>query len=89
MQITYLKAFYKDLDKLKNQKVAYQLLGIIQMLENASSIKEIPDIKKLKGPKSAFSIRIGNYRIGLFIEGSNIELARFLPRKDIYRYFPY
>jgi mRNA interferase RelE/StbE len=43
---------------------------------------------KLEGYKNAYRIRIEEFRIGAFIEGKTVELARFLPRKDIYKYFP-
>ncbi|MGH2412635.1 MAG: type II toxin-antitoxin system RelE family toxin, partial [Microcystaceae cyanobacterium] len=36
----------------------------------------------------AYRIRLGDYRIGLFIEGKTVTFARVLHRKEIYRYFP-
>jgi mRNA interferase RelE/StbE len=88
MQIEFLSSFYKDLDKLENKKVAFRLLEIISLIESADSLENIPNLKKLKGHPQAFRIRIQNYRVGLFLEGSIVEFARILPRKDIYKYFP-
>lgn len=85
MQLIYLKAFSKDLDKLKNKQISKSLLDLIS---EAKNIKEISNLEKLKGYKNAYRIKIQNYRLGAFIEGNKIEFARFLPRKDIYKYFP-
>jgi mRNA interferase RelE/StbE len=88
MQVIYLKAFSKDIDKLKNKQVSKNLLDVISEIKEANNIQEINNLVKLEGHKNAYRIRIGEYRIGAFIEGNIVELARFLPRKDIYKYFP-
>jgi mRNA interferase RelE/StbE len=49
---------------------------------------EIPHLKKLQGFKSVYRIRIGDYRIGIFIDGNTVQFVRVLNRKDIYKYFP-
>ena len=61
--------------------------AIIQV-ENVKTTIDINQLKKLKGYKSAFRIKVGDYRIGLFIENDVIEFARILHRKDIYNLFP-
>jgi len=61
---------------------------MILLLEQADSLTDIPNLKKLKGHKSAYRIKIGDYRIGLFAEGLDIELARLVHRRDIYKVFP-
>jgi len=83
MQLIYLKAFSKDIDKLKNKQVSKCLLDVISEISKANNIQEINNLAKLEGYKNAYRIRIG-----AFIEGNIVELARFLPRKDIYKYFP-
>ena len=88
MQVIYLRAFSKDIDKLKNKQVSKSLLDVISEIKKSDNIQEINNLVKLEGYKNAYRIRVGEYRIGAFIEGNTVELARFLPRKDIYRYFP-
>lgn len=88
MQVIYLKRFSKDLDKLKSRKTAIALFKVVNEIKNAESINTIPHLEKLSGYKNAYRIRINAFRLGIFIEGSRVELARFLHRKDIYRYFP-
>jgi mRNA interferase RelE/StbE len=57
-------------------------------VENAKQWTDVPHIKKIQGSSIAFRIRIGDYRIGLFIEGDSADFVRVLPRRDVYRQFP-
>jgi len=54
----------------------------------ASSLQDIPKIKKLAGFKTAFRIRTGSYRIGILYENNIIYFVAFAHRKDIYKQFP-
>jgi mRNA interferase RelE/StbE len=88
MRVEFLKSFSKDLDSLNSKSVKQSLIRLIDILERAEDLNKIPNIKKLKGHRNAYRIRIGDYRLGLFKESSSIILARFLHRKDIYKLFP-
>ncbi|MBP7239389.1 MAG: type II toxin-antitoxin system RelE/ParE family toxin [Saprospiraceae bacterium] len=88
MKVEFLHKFNKDLEKLEINHVRNAALKAIRMVEKANHISEIPNIKKLAGHKYAYRIKIGDYRIGLFIEGSVAEFARIIHRKDIYNIFP-
>lgn len=88
MEVEFLKQFSKDLDSIKLKSVKQSLTNLIEMMENVDTISEIPNIKKLKGRKTAYRVRIGDYRLGFFFESSTIIIARFLHRKDIYKLFP-
>ena len=88
MKVEFLKAFAKDLDSVSSKSVKNSLLKTIEVMELANSLDQIPNVKKLKGHKSAFRVRIGDYRLGFFFEDSAILLARFVHRKDIYKLFP-
>ena len=88
MKIIFLRHFYKDLDKLRLRKVKDDVLLVIKNIESTNSISEIKNLKKLSGHKHAFRIKIGNYRIGVFIENNIVEFARIAHRKDVYNLFP-
>ena len=88
MKVEFLAKFLKDIDKLKVAHVKESIVNTIELLETVESLAEIPNLKKLKGHKSAFRIKIGDYRIGIFIEGETVEMARVVHRKDIYKVFP-
>jgi len=88
MKTEFLKSFYKDLDKLKLQSVKNSIASVIENVELANKAEEIKNLKKLSGYKIVYRIKVGDYRIGLFIENNNVEFARIIHRKDIYKVFP-
>ncbi len=83
MKVEFLSRFSKDLDKITSQDVKEEIIKTIESFEAATSLSEISQIKKLKGHKSAYRVRIGDYRIGVFVEKGTAEFARVLHRKDI------
>ena len=88
MKLLFERSFLKDLERLNDSKTKEQVLEIIDLIETNSTFESIPNLKKLKGHKSAFRIRTGNYRLGFFVEESTVIFSRFLHRKDIYKKFP-
>jgi mRNA interferase RelE/StbE len=87
MNIDIRSSFTKDADKLP-ANIQRQLALIITNLQQAKQLTHIKDCKKIKGSKTAYRIRLSQYRIGFFFENETIELVRVLGRKDIYKYFP-
>ncbi len=88
MDLLFLKSFSKDLDKLKDKKVKDDLLLIIEEMKLASVLSEIKNVKKLKGFKNYYRIRVGDHRLGFSYDDQTISFVRFLLRKDIYKFFP-
>ncbi len=88
MQVVFLKRFSKDLDDVSAKNVKHTLESFIEEVERTASLKNHPNIKKLTGHKTAFRLRIGDYRVGMFISGDVVEFVRILHRKDIYKVFP-
>jgi len=86
MKILVDKSFERDVKRLPVQ-VQRQLKEIIQKLSMVSSLQEI-SLSKMEGAKNAYRIRLGNYRVGFYLDGDSIILSRVLDRKDIYKYFP-
>ena len=80
--------FSKDLDKITQASIKKNVAEIILEIEAANNFSEIKNLKKLKGHSNAYRVRIGNYRIGLFIENGIVEFVRIVDRKDIYKVFP-
>lgn len=88
MKVVFLKSFSKDLDKINNKRLKETLLELIQSCKSANSISQIQGSKKLVGFKSAYRVRLGNYRVGVFYENNTITFARVLHRKNVYKVFP-
>jgi len=88
MRIVFRKSFTRDLKKTTDQDIRDRVRQAIEQVEAATQLQAIDDLKKLSGAANFFRIRIGDYRIGLVVEGETIEFVRCLPRRDLYRYFP-
>jgi len=57
-------------------------------VEKAQSPQTILNLKKLRGGRDYYRIKIGDYRIGLIIKNDLVIFVRCLDRKEIYRFFP-
>ena len=88
MKVEFLKKFSKDLDGVNSKSIKASLIKVITLMESTASLDNLPNTKKLKGHKSAYRTRIGDYRLGFFYENETILIARFVHRKDIYKIFP-
>ncbi|MBS1640707.1 MAG: type II toxin-antitoxin system RelE/ParE family toxin [Bacteroidetes bacterium] len=88
MIVIVTKQFSKDVQKELNKSLQLQLAEIIEVLQKANSLQEIANIKKLKGYKKAYRIKLDDFRIGFILEENKIQLSRVLNRKEIYRFFP-
>ena len=61
----------------------------IAELESAATIREVSGVRRVRSSSGrAYRIRIGNYRMGIEVEGSVVVLVRFLHRREFYRVFP-
>jgi len=88
MEIVFTKQFNKDLRKITDKNLAFRIEEIVIDVKKATDLTEIANLKKLSGYKNSYRIRVGDYRIGLYLNKNIVEFARFLNRKEIYRYFP-
>jgi mRNA interferase RelE/StbE len=87
MNTSFYQSFTRDLKNIKDKKVLQRIQAAIEAVEQADSLQSLSAVKKLSGTNNCFRIRVGEYRIGLFLEGDRVALVRCLPRKDLYRYF--
>jgi len=88
VKIRFESKFAKDLRNIKDGKLLLKVKELIIECKNAETFVEIKNVKKLQGYDVFYRIRIGDYRIGLELIGSELIFTRCLHRKDIYRYFP-
>ena len=88
MQVEFLSKFSKDLDHIHQKSVKSNLSKLINLFEIEDNLNNIPHLKKLVGHKSAYRLRLGDYRLGFFYENKKAVFARIIHRKDIYKVFP-
>lgn len=88
-KVRYTRTFLKELARLPG--------NVRERAENVvfgEEIKRDPflggRVQKLRGYKTFFKYRVGDYRIGIFIDDDAqlVEFQRVLHRKEIYRKFP-
>ena len=89
MIVNYLPSFIRDLKALRKTPIyaAIQQTAF-EEIPAYTSIDQIPELKKIKGSDQAYRIRVGDYRISIFIENNAVTFARVQHRREIYRYFP-
>ena len=88
MTAAFLSSFLKDVKKLRESKLRRAVAEAIKDVEAAKSVDLIRSAKRLSGFREYYRIRIGDWRIGLKIEGDTVFFIRCLHRRDVYRYFP-
>lgn len=88
MKTSFTSSFLKDVRKLPDDAVREEVRDAILTVEAAPDLRSVPNLKKLSGGGPYYRIRIGDYRIGMRIDGDVVGFVRVLPRKEIYRYFP-
>lgn len=89
MKLEFDKSFSKSMDKINDKQIKTKILNIISELEKIKTMKDIVNLKKLKGFQNYYRIKLGSYRIGF--ELRNNSIIRFIiicHRKDIYKKFP-
>jgi mRNA interferase RelE/StbE len=81
-------SFTRDLRRVRDRSLFKRVQETIEEVEAAGSILEIRNLKKLRTEGRYYRIRLGDYRIGLIVEGDTVVFVRLLHRSEIYRYFP-
>ena len=88
MKVEFRRTFEKDLKKINDKSLLVKIKSTVNSVEDAASLDDVANLKKLKGNEGYFRIRIGDYRLGLFLEGETILFVRVIHRREFYRYFP-
>ncbi len=78
----------KCIHKIADNNLKAKIIECIQNVELSDNIKQINDLKKLKGHKSFYRIKLGDYRIGVKIDSELVVFVTVAHRKDIYKLFP-
>lgn len=88
MKVAFRDSFAKDLKGVKEKRLLNRVREVIESAEKATSLTELPNLKRLKGGGNYFRVRVGDYRLGVALENDAVVFVRFLNRKDIYKRFP-
>ena len=78
MKVEFKKSFVKDLERVRDKGLKERVKQTIERIEEAQTLQEIVNVKKLRGGERYYRIRIGDYRLGLVLEGDAAIFVRFL-----------
>ena len=88
MRVEFRTSFTRDLRRIRDRALLQRVHETIEEVEAAESLPDIVHLKKLRAESHYYRTRLGDYRIGLIVEGDLVSFVRCLHRNDIYRYFP-
>jgi mRNA interferase RelE/StbE len=89
VEVQYRQSFLRDLKKLKGQPVYDRIYELVfATLPEVDTLRDVTNVKAMRGYSNRYRIRIGNYRVGIEVQGDNVEVMRVLHRREFYRYFP-
>lgn len=88
MKVEFRQSFVKDLRQIRDEALKARVKEATDLVERAGNLRDVQDAKRLRSAEQYFSIRVGDYRLGLLLDGDTVVFVRFLHRKDVYRYFP-
>lgn len=85
----YKRSFLKDLAKLPRRRREQIERLVFEEIPCLHNVLAIPSMKKMKGYRRYYRIRVGDYRIGCEVgENGQVTFYRVKSRADIYQVFP-
>lgn len=88
MQVEFRPLFVRDLRAFKDRKLRQRIEAVIIEVEAANSLAELRNIKVIQGSPNFYRLKVGDYRLGIYLQEDVVAFVRVLHRKEIYRYFP-
>ena len=88
MEVRYHPRFDRDTRRIRNRDLSSRLERTIEELKAASNIMAVGNVLKMAGRDRHYRTRIGDYRLGIEMDGETAVLARFGHRRGFYRRFP-
>jgi len=84
----FKESFLKDLRAIKDRDLLAVLTKSFKPSRKLKHRKKFQPSRSSEVNAIISASELGDYRLGLKIEGQLVTLVRILNRKDIYRYFP-
>ena len=90
MRLDIRPSFNRDLRRIHDRNARQRLTRKIEEIKAASSLTQVTNTLKMEGydNDNHYRIRIGDYRLGIAVDGDVVILQRFGHRRNFYRGFP-
>jgi mRNA interferase RelE/StbE len=72
VDVLYESSFAKDLKRVKDKQLLNRVQNAIKEIKAANELAEVRNLKKLQGYDTFYRLRLGDYRIGIEVEGNNL-----------------
>ncbi len=72
MKAAFHESFLRDVKGIKDKTAISKIKAVIETVERANTFDEILHLKKMRGSRGYFRIRVGDFRIGIKLEGETI-----------------
>ena len=88
MEIRRERRFARDLRRVRSDQIQRRVRRKLEEMEAAPSLAQVRGVKKIADSENHYRVRVGDYRIGLEMDGEIAILQRFGARDGFYRGFP-
>ena len=89
MKVEINPRFSRDLRRIGDPALARRVNRKIAEIKAAASLRDVSQVSRVQAPRGRrYRIRVGEYRIGVTMDGDTAVLVRFGHRGDFYRRFP-
>ena len=61
MNVQFRESFLRDLQNIRDAALRCRVKELIETVEQAQSIADIPNLRRLRGRGSYYRVRVGNY----------------------------
>ena len=89
MIVQHGKLYFKELQKITDTSILSRVREAEAKLKEASSLKDVTNVKPMKGRPGYYRIKFSDFRIGFKLQiGGVITLLSIGHRSSFYRSFP-
>ena len=88
MEVRFDSSFYRDFRRIRDPGLRRRVERAIENVEAAATLSEIPGLRRMRADGGFYRMRLGQYRVGVKIEGETVTFLRFGHRREVYRSFP-
>ena len=89
MKTNYKPSFLKELKTLRGTPFFEKINQVVfEEIPSLDRFEDLQNCKKILGHAIHFRIRVGDYRIGFYVENETIFFMRVGHRSQFYRTFP-
>jgi len=89
MKVEFSKVFDKQTSRIHDKIILKRIGTVIKKIMDSNSLQEVSNIKPIKGFPGYYRIRLGQYRLGISLEGDTVWFHFFGKRNEsTYKKFP-